>query len=188
MKKKLLDNYVKQSLKVKHDYLDRVVDLANKILLCQKNKGTIYIFGNGGSAAEAEHFATELVIKYEKVRKPIKAFALTASGSLITAHSNDFDFKSIFTRQLEGHVEKKDLVIAMSTSGSSQNVISCLEYLNSKNISNYLLSSAKFKNPNLKKTKKILIKSNKTSYIQEHHLKIIHMICEIIDLYSDKNL
>lgn len=180
-KKKFL-NYFEEKRKVKEDYFEDIYNLFLDILITVKKKGIVIIYGNGGSAAESEHFVAELVVKYFKVRKPIAAISLNSSGALLTAHSNDFNYETVFSRQIEAFARKENLFISMSTSGLSKNVISSLSLLNKLNLRNYILTSQKFKDTNkTKKTKKIIVKSSTTSTIQEHHLYIIHLVCEFLD-------
>ena len=146
-----------------------------------KNEGTIYWIGNGGSAADCEHFATELMVKFKKVRKPIKSISLTTNTSLLTAHSNDFNYKSIFSRQLEALATKNDLVVIFSTSGNSQNILDALKFTHKRKI-----NTCGFLGNNGGKSKKylknkIIIKSKNTARIQELHTLVGHLICEEID-------
>ena len=113
--------------------------ITNIFLIIKKTilrNGKIYLIGNGGSAADCQHFAAEMVVKYEK-RKSYPFISLTTDTSIITACSNDFSFEDLFTRQLESIIDKKDIVIAFSTSGKSKNIISALEFLKKNYISNF---------------------------------------------------
>lgn len=179
----IFKDYFNEQKKVKALYFKEVYNLYLDILNTYKNGGTVICFGNGGSASQSEHLATELIVKYHKKRKPIAAISLASSGSTITAHSNDFEYDTVFERQVEAFSKnRKNLFIGFSTSGSSKNILKSLQYLNKKNIRNYLITSKKFKNQKFfKKSKIISIESNKTSFIQEHHLMIIHILCEFID-------
>ena len=187
MKKKdfidLYDNYFinKNRIDINKVKLE-VFELIKKSLLTIKNNGIIFTCGNGGSTAEADHLTAELIVKYNKVRAPIKSLNLNNSFSSITAHSNDFDYDSFLTRHAQAMTSKKDMVICFSTSGKSKNILSLIKYLNSKNIPNFLLTGLDFEETNYTGlTKKIIIDSKKTSYIQETHLEIIHILCEAID-------
>ena len=102
---------------------ENIIELLNMILNTIDKKGKILIFGNGGSAADAQHFAAELVVKFEKKRQPIAAIALSTDTSIITAISNDLSFDEIFSRQIQAIANKEDLLVGISTSGKSQNVI-----------------------------------------------------------------
>lgn len=179
----LYDNYYinKKSIDIHKRKLE-IFELIKKVLSTIKNNGIIFTCGNGGSAAEADHLTSELIVKYDKVRAPIKSLNLNNSFSSITAHSNDFDYDSFLTRHAQSMTNKKDIVICFSTSGKSKNILSLIKYLNGKNIPNFLLTGLSFEETNYTDfTKKIIIDSKKTSYIQETHLEIIHILCEAID-------
>lgn len=100
--------------------LERAAEVAQE---CLRRGGKILILGNGGSAADAQHFAAELVGQFERRRRPLAALALTVNSSTVTAISNDFGFECVFERQLEALADAGDLVIAISTSGESENVV-----------------------------------------------------------------
>ena len=103
--------------------MQEVVEHASiEIDKCVKKGGTVYWMGNGGSAADAQHYAAELMVRYRLNRKPIKSIALTTDTSLITAHSNDFEFETVFSRQVEALASSDDVFIGISTSGNSENI------------------------------------------------------------------
>ena len=120
-----------QKLLIQKNEYQKILDSFIKTI---KNNGTIYWIGNGGSAADCEHFATELMVKFKKVRRPIKSISLTTNTSLLTAHSNDFDYKTVFSRQLQALAKKNDLVVIFSTSGNSMNIIEALKFLKKNKI------------------------------------------------------
>lgn len=111
---------VEETLATQVPSFDRIAELAEE---CLRSGGTIYVFGNGGSAADAQHFAAELVGRFEKDRQGLPAVALTVNSSTLTAVANDYGFDRIFARQLEALAGEGDLVIAISTSGESANVL-----------------------------------------------------------------
>ena len=100
--------------------------LVDKIFSTLQNKGKIFLIGNGGSAADAQHLAAEFMVKYRAVRSPLPAVALTTDTSILTAHSNDFDFETIFERQVLALCNPQDCLLALSTSGTSKNIINGL--------------------------------------------------------------
>ena len=102
---------------------EKINQSALKIISCLKNNGKVILFGNGGSAADAQHMAAELIGRFKIERKSIPAIALTTDTSIITSIGNDYDFDNIFSRQVESLVNKNDIIIAISTSGNSNNVI-----------------------------------------------------------------
>ena len=146
-----------------------------------KNKKKIVIFGNGGSAADSQHMAGELIGRYLKERNSFSAIALTADSSILTALGNDFGFENIFSRQCEGIVKKGDVVIAISTSGNSKNVLKGIT--TSKKLGASVISLTGSNISKIKKYSDIVIpvSSDNTPRIQEAHRIIIHVICEQIE-------
>lgn len=149
------------------------LSMGNKILIC----------GNGGSAADAQHFAAEIVGRFEKERKGYPAIALTTDTSALTAIGNDYGFEHIFSRQVEALGKKGDILIGISTSGNSQNVIKAVEAAKDMGI-----FTVGFLGKDGGKLKDIvdtafIVNHQKTARIQEVHLTLEHAICNIIDLY-----
>lgn len=159
---------------------DNIEILYKMIDLSIKNKGKIMICGNGGSAADAQHFAAELVVKFEKKRSALPAIALSTDTSILTAAGNDFSFNDIFSRQIEALASKNDLVIGISTSGKSQNILEALRMANAKGAKTVILSGKSKVDLDFI-NHKININSIKTSRIQEAHLFIYHVICSMLD-------
>lgn len=158
------------------DVLLKAIDEDKKVL----------IFGNGGSAAEAQHFATELVCQFEKKRRAIPAIALTTDGSILTAQSNDFGFDSVFSRQIEALCRPGDMVIGLTTSdvyedGHSRNILAAFMMAKEKGAKTIGLFSAKTKNLLTFVDVAILVPFENTALIQEVHLAIIHMLCGQIE-------
>ncbi len=158
--------------------------IANSISLLSKsleNKKKIIIFGNGGSAADAQHMAGELIGRYLLKRKSLSAIALTTDTSILTALGNDYGFENIFSRQCEGIVKNGDVVIAISTSGNSKNVIKGI--ITSKKLGAKIISLTGNSISKIKKYSDIIIPipSNSTPRIQEAHRTVIHIICEQVE-------
>ena len=162
-----------------------IQNLATKIMKSFDLGGKALICGNGGSSAEAEHFAAELVCKFEVVRKALPAMTLHSNIPTVTAIGNDFNFDHIFSRNLEALGNKNDILITMSTSGNSQNVINVIETAKKMNIYTFSLlgndggKMKSFSNDNF------IVKSNIVSTIQEVHLMFLHTLCVEIDRLSD---
>ena len=137
--------------------------------------------GNGGSAADAQHIAAELVGRFKKERKAIPALALTVDTSSLTALGNDYGFDTIFERQVEALANKHDAVIGISTSGNSENIIRAVNKANS--IGAFTIGLLGNDGGKLKDAVNlpIIIPSNDTARIQEVHITIGHIICEIIE-------
>ena len=158
--------------------IDKIVNLIIKALT--KNK-KIIIFGNGGSAADAQHIAAEFLGKYKIKRKSIPAIALTSNSSTTTAIANDYDFNDVFSRQCESLVSKNDIVMCISTSGNSQNVIKGLK--TSKKNGGLTIGLLGNNGGKIKNIVDIPLVVNSTSVprIQEAHRVIYHIICEIVE-------
>lgn len=161
--------------------------MARDILLeAMGRDGKILIFGNGGSAAEAQHFAAELVCQFEKKRRAIPAIALTTDSSVLTAQSNDFGFDSVFSRQIEALCKPGDAVVGLTTSdtydnGHSRNIFNAFKMATVKGAKTIGLFSTKTKNLVNLVDVAILVPSENTALIQEAHLMIIHTLCGQIE-------
>ncbi len=152
-----------------------------KIISCLKNNGKVILFGNGGSAADAQHMAAELIGRFKIERESISAIALTTDTSVITSIGNDYDFNKIFSRQCESLVNENDVVIAISTSGNSDNVINGV--LKAKEKGSFVVGLTGNSGGKLKSSADILldVPSDDTARIQEGHRVIIHSLCELIE-------
>ena len=148
---------------------------------CIEKGGKIIFAGNGGSAADAQHFAAELMIRFEKERNSIASIALNSDSSLITACANDFGYDEIFKRQLEGLARKNDVFIAISTSGKSQNIVKALEFTKKNEILSILFTGANQSNVEKNCDYVIKIPSKNTARIQEGHTLIGHILCGMIE-------
>lgn len=141
----------------------------------------VLIAGNGGSAAEAQHFSAEIVGHYARERRGYSAIALTTDTSILTAIGNDYDFRSIFSRQVEALGEQGDVFVGLSTSGNSENIIDALKKAHEQG-----LFTVSFIGKDGGKMKGIadidlIVPSEETPRIQEAHLIMIHSICEMLD-------
>ncbi len=147
-----------------------------------KNGNKIIFFGNGGSASDAQHLAAELVVKYKKKRKPIPAISLSTDTSIITSIGNDFNFKLIFSRQIEAIGKKGDIVLAITTSGNSQNLIEAIKVANKNGLKTFCFSGN-----NGGKIKKyvqlpIIFPSKITSIIQVLEILAGQVLCEYLEI------
>ncbi|MBI5574434.1 MAG: D-sedoheptulose 7-phosphate isomerase [Elusimicrobia bacterium] len=151
------------------------------IIKCYRRGGKVVIFGNGGSAADAQHIATELVSRFEKERKSLNAVALTTNTSAITAIANDYSFDKIFSRQVESTVKKGDVVIAISTSGNSKNVIDGAKQAKKQGAT--IVGFLGCDGGKLKKLCDIplIVPSKNTARIQEVHITVGHIICKLVE-------
>jgi D-sedoheptulose 7-phosphate isomerase len=148
-----------------------------------KSNGKIILFGNGGSAADAQHIAAELVGRYKTNRKGLSAIALTTDTSALTAISNDFGYENVFKRQLEALLNKNDLVIGISTSGNSHNVLNALDYAKSIHTKVVGFSGAQGGKMNDICDINLVIPSDDTPRIQEMHIFVGHTLCHLIDIH-----
>ncbi len=127
MKKKIITDLNKTLIEINLLNDEKIINQINliikKITKSLKKNGKIILCGNGGSAAHAQHFSAEYVSKFEKIRKPLSAISLTTDTSIITSVSNDFNYKYIFSKQIEALGRKEDILLCYSTSGNSQNII-----------------------------------------------------------------
>ena len=160
---------------------------ANLIVSALTKNKKIIIIGNGGSAADAQHIAAEFLGRYKIKRKSIPAIALTSNSSTTTAIANDYDFSDVFSRQCESLVSKGDVVIGISTSGNSQNVIKGLK--TSKKNGGLTIGLLGNKGGKIKNIVDISLVVNASSVprIQEAHRVIYHIICEIVEEELVKN-
>ena len=163
------------------------IHLAMIIKTIEKGK-KIVIFGNGGSAADAQHMAAEFVGRYLIERDSLPAIALTTDTSALTGIGNDYGFEKVFARQCDALVNNGDLVIAISTSGKSPNIIEGIKTSKNKNAKIILLTGKN--NNKLKHLTDITIRvpSNETPRIQESHRIIIHIICEFVEKHFLKKI
>ena len=170
------------------EQIESIEKAAEMITDCYKNGGKVVLFGNGGSAADAQHIAGELVAKFRLERKSLPAIALTTNTSIISAIANDYDFDRVFERQVESMVVAKDIVIGISTSGSSENVVRGILRAKEKGAKTIAFTGSS--SAQLKEKVDILlnIPSDDTPRIQESHITIGHIICGLVEnkLFEDK--
>ena len=160
----------------------KTIEIAAKLCIDSlKNGNKILIFGNGGSAADAQHIAAELVGRYKTERKGLSAIALTTDTSAITAIANDYGYLNVFDRQVEALANEGDVVIGISTGGTSANVISALKLANDLGCKTIGLSGKGGGEFNSLCDVNIIVPSEDTPRIQEMHIVIGHTICHLID-------
>lgn len=160
---------------------EAVMSVANTVVATLKNGNKILICGNGGSAADAQHFAAELTGRYKSERISLPAIALTTDTSALTAIGNDYGYDEVFARQLSGVGNSGDLLIGISTSGNSKNVLKAFEIAKQKGIKTIGLSGRDGGVMNELCDINVVVPSNDTARIQEMHILIIHTICAAVD-------
>jgi len=146
-----------------------------------KNGGKILLMGNGGSAADSQHIAAEIVGRFKKERKGMPAIALTTDTSILTSVGNDYGYDYIFARQVEALCRPEDLVIGLTTSGNSANVVSAIEAANAIGAITVGLTGGTGGKLNNLCTYNIVIPSSVTARIQEAHIFVGHSLCEILE-------
>lgn len=166
---------------------DKIINLIERIskVLCKvsQENGNIFFAGNGGSAADSQHLAAELIGRFQINRKPIKAQALTTDTSILTSIGNDYSFKDIFKRQIEALGKKGDSLIVMSTSGNSTNIINLIQEAKRKEIITIGLTGEKTSKLSNLCDYIINVPSDNTARIQEAHILIGHIVCGNIEDY-----
>ena len=175
-----------EHIQVSQNILDSIVEqieTASKICINSlKNGGKILIMGNGGSAADAQHIAAELVGRYKTERKGLPAIAITTDTSAITSIGNDYGFLHVFDRQVRALAQKEDVVIGISTGGTSANVANALKTANELGCQTIGFSGKDGGEFNTICDVNLLVNSHDTPRIQEMHILIGHTICHLIDL------
>lgn len=191
-----ISNQIEQSIAVKRTILNDQSLLKNlrqiiNLLIKSLRKGKkILIAGNGGSAADAQHFAAEMVNRFKKERKAYPTIALTTDTSIITAWANDCQFDTVFARQIEALAKKGDVFIGISTSGNSVNIIQGVKKAKKMGLTTVCLLG---KDGGVVKNltdHALIVRSKETPRIQEAHIMLLHIICQEVEknLYKDKTV
>lgn len=182
--KELIENELNESIQTKRlcfSIVGEIERIARLVIDCYKNGGKVILFGNGGSAADAQHIAAELVCKLQKDRNALPAVSLTTNTSILTAQSNDNDYASVFERQVMALANKKDVVIGITTSGNSENVIMGIK--KAKNIGARCIVLTGNSGGKIDGLADVTLKipSKNTQRIQEAHITIGHIICGLVE-------
>lgn len=186
--RKKAETHLTESIKVKQETLEKCLDsiIAGAKLISDTflSGGKVLLCGNGGSAADCQHIATEFVSALNKdfFRSSLPAIALTTDSSVITSFSNDFGFEGVFERQVQGIGKPNDLLIGISTSGNSKNVIRAIEAAKNLKMRTLVLTGSSGEIGKLADLA-ISVPSKNTQYIQEAHLSIEHILCELVEHY-----
>jgi D-sedoheptulose 7-phosphate isomerase len=175
---------IRQTLKQNYEIIELV---SNVLVHAFESDNKILIFGNGGSAADAQHAAAEFINRFETERQPLPAIALTTDSSILTSIGNDYSFEDIFSKQIIGLGNKDDIAIGISTSTMSRNVLYALKVAHNRGLKTILLSGS---NPIPKEYKNYIFynissQSRNTARIQESQIVIWHMICTLVDKYYE---
>ena len=181
----IINNHISDhinTIKDIHKNNESKIEKISKILSsCLSNNGTIYWCGNGGSAADSQHLAAELVGRFKEDRPALRSVSLTTDSSVLTCIANDYSYDNIFSRQIEALGRKGDVLVAISTSGNSANIISALQTARKLKVDTISLlgkdggEAADFSDTSL------VIDSPSTARIQESHILIGHILCDLIE-------
>ncbi len=142
---------------------------------------TVFTFGNGGSATQAQHMAAELIVRYKGDRIPFPALALTSDSAVLTALTNDYEYAALFERQIEALGKRGDVAIGLSTSGRSPNVLRGLAAARARGMATVLLTGERGRDEAATWDIAIVVPSPETAHVQELHLAAIHYICAEVD-------
>jgi phosphoheptose isomerase len=159
----------------------RMVEAADLIEKCLRAGNKLLLCGNGGSAADAAHFATEFVVRFAKDRRAYPAICLASDGGLLTAAGNDYGFDEIFARQVAAFGVRGDVMICLTTSGNSKNVVRALEGAKARKLKTIAFLGRDGGSTIGMADVDLLVSSNSTARIQEAHQLLLHVLCEIIE-------
>ena len=183
--KKEIESTLSESIAIKTELLtssvESIIQIANILIEAFKTGHSLYLMGNGGSAADAQHISGELVGRFKKNRKPLPALALTTDTSVLTAIANDFGYDHCFERQVDAFVKDGDVVIGLSTSGNSLSILDATLVAKMKGAMTIALTGKG--GGKLKDNVDVCLEipSNDTARIQECHITIGHILCSIIE-------
>ena len=175
------------ALKVVTNYdSEKIYRTGRKVSVALGKGGSIFWCGNGGSAAESQHMAAELMGRFLINRRPYRSLSLTTDTSAITGISNDFDFNEIFSRQLEGMSRPGDYLVAFTTSGNSKNIIMALEKAKDIGVHTIALLGKDGGKVRGMADTEFFVDASETARIQEVHTVIAHTLCQIIEIECEK--
>jgi len=181
----LISKYIEKSIQTKIDLLNNsvseIISVAEVMTNACRSGNTIFWFGNGGSAADAQHLACELVSRFFLERKSISSIALTTNTSELTAIANDYHFEKVFSRQVEALVKPRDVVIGISTSGNSPNVIEGLRAAKQKGAVTVAFTGRTGGKMQKEVNFLVAVPSDVTPHIQESHIMIGHILCYLVE-------
>lgn len=165
------------------DHTDDVVDVARRIAVCMARGGKLLLAGNGGSAADAQHVSAEFVNRFLMERPPLPAIALTTDTSAITAIGNDYGFDQVFEKQVQALGASGDMLLAISTSGNSANLVRALKAARDKGLTTIGLTAGEGGEMARYCDHLLAVQHTHTPLIQEVHLAIEHLLCQLVDHY-----
>jgi D-sedoheptulose 7-phosphate isomerase len=174
-------NSIETKQRLAEECLDDIIQMARMITIALKKGRKVVFFGNGGSAADAQHISAELVGKFKRARSALRASALTTNTSVLTAVGNDISFDEIFSRQVQATLEPEDVAVGISTSGRSANVIKGVEEARRIGAKTIALTGSGGGLLGSLCDHRVIVPSDDTQRIQECHIMIGHIVCELIE-------
>ena|SRR6516165_4061121 len=182
---KLIDEFVAESLRVKADFFEenkeRIAQTAEVIAHGLRNGRKMLFFGNGGSAADSQHLAAEMVGRFGPDRSALAAIALSSDTSILTSVGNDYGYERVFARQIEALGQAGDIAIGISTSGNSPSVLGALDVARSKGLYTVGFTGESGGKMNGRAETLFRVPSRQTPRIQETHILLGHILCELVD-------
>jgi D-sedoheptulose 7-phosphate isomerase len=163
------------------DLIPQISQVAEELKACIKRGGKILIMGNGGSAADSQHIAAEIVGRFKKERRGLAAIALTTDTSIITSVGNDYGYDYIFARQIEALCRPEDVVIGITTSGNSKNVVAAIEEANQLGATTIGLTGGSGGKMNELCKYNLVMPSSVTARVQEAHIFVGHSLCDLLE-------
>jgi D-sedoheptulose 7-phosphate isomerase len=160
---------------------EQIEGIASRLLACYRSGGKLLIMGNGGSAADAQHFAAEMVGRYRRERRALPAIALTVDPSAVTAIANDYGYEEVFARQVRAHARRGDVVFGISTSGNSENICRAFAAARDAGATTVALGGGTGGRMKGLADLSILAPTAVTPRIQECHITIIHILCDLVE-------
>ena len=179
--RRALDEIATLAHRVAAEHADAVADVADRYTACLRAGGTLFFAGNGGSAADAQHIATEYVVRYEAARPALRAMALTTDTSVLTAGANDLGFAEVFARQVEALARPGDVLVIHSTSGESPNILAAARAAKARGVGVVAFLGKSGGPLRDLADAAIVVPSSHTARIQEMHLALEHVICELVE-------
>jgi len=183
----IIQKRFKESIEVKTRFLKenlaKILDVIKLISHCFEVGNKLFFFGNGGSAADAQHLAAEFVNRYIMDRPPLPAIALTTDTSILTSVSNDFSFSEVFAKQLRALGKEGDIAVGISTSGTSPNIIKAFEVAKEMGMKTIALTGSNGGDLAKVADYSLIVPSSSTPRIQEVHILVGHILCELVEHY-----
>jgi D-sedoheptulose 7-phosphate isomerase len=185
MKDKILKAF-EESINVKEKFaeeknLDKIIEVAKAIANAFNDGKKLILFGNGGSSTDASHIAAEFTNRFKKDRPGLPAIALNTDMAVITSIANDYDFSEVFAKQLKALANEGDVVIAISTSGNSPNILKAMDVAKKKKLTTVAFTGLKGEKLASKATYTFIVPSDNTPRIQETHITLGHIICQMVE-------